>query len=569
MEMLNKYPNAASVEEALDKGVDAYDQSEENKMDINDLENFYGIDIFDPADYVVNKYLNNADGKLTLKQSTSGASSIYKRLEKGHYYTIQNVDCPKFRVGIFDSFPLVNDDAVEVLVYDSEKDSCKYKCETDNMFLVAYCAVDNDLTTKIQIIDNGDRFLDSEDFYFNQISVSNALFEYGWLNSVGNYSFGNNKAVYTPKFYFVKAGTKISCPSDIRFNVLKYSSPETDKMIEYVSMTNSYRITEDCFIRVSAEYIPAEVIEDIYDIASQLEGSLYNINYGMYKEHYPYKNGSSETAAVFVNAMNKKASEIGMTNSVFADAAGYDTATNRSTARDLVKLGVVAMSYPELMKAWGKESYVIKTKDTHKKNITCQSSVDISAITGEYTLLGRKLGYMPDNSGGYHSSMLAVCVIENKTVVGVIGNAVSSAQRVDAMKELLDICKEIITNGNTQNTVTKAECACACILPENPSSYFNKQLSYIYEQSADTQFIPASTTKTLTVLTMIDYVVDIHEKIEFSTADGLNYGSGQIFSDEDVISYNDAIYAMMLSSSGPCSRCVARNMGQKMINTYL
>lgn len=35
MEMLNKYPNAASVEEALDKGLAAYSQAEENKTDIS------------------------------------------------------------------------------------------------------------------------------------------------------------------------------------------------------------------------------------------------------------------------------------------------------------------------------------------------------------------------------------------------------------------------------------------------------------------------------------------------------------------------------------------------------
>lgn len=34
MEMLNKYPNATSVEDALDKGLAAYSQAEENKTDI-------------------------------------------------------------------------------------------------------------------------------------------------------------------------------------------------------------------------------------------------------------------------------------------------------------------------------------------------------------------------------------------------------------------------------------------------------------------------------------------------------------------------------------------------------
>ncbi len=52
----------------------------------------------------------------------------------------------------------------------------------------------------------------------------------------------------------------------------------------------------------------------------------------------------------FVRAMNRKATELGMHESRFADAAGLD-AENVATASDLARLVFAAMSYPEIREA--------------------------------------------------------------------------------------------------------------------------------------------------------------------------------------------------------------------------
>jgi D-alanyl-D-alanine endopeptidase (penicillin-binding protein 7) len=52
----------------------------------------------------------------------------------------------------------------------------------------------------------------------------------------------------------------------------------------------------------------------------------------------------------FVRAMNRKAAELGMHQSSFADAAGLD-AGNVATANDLARLVFAAMQYPEVRKA--------------------------------------------------------------------------------------------------------------------------------------------------------------------------------------------------------------------------
>lgn len=86
MEMLNKYPNAASVEEALDKGLAAYSQSEHNETDISSVstkvesyikEQVTNIVASSTIDFVNDSKIVNANnGELTDKSGTSTSDFI-------------------------------------------------------------------------------------------------------------------------------------------------------------------------------------------------------------------------------------------------------------------------------------------------------------------------------------------------------------------------------------------------------------------------------------------------------------------------------------------------------------
>ena len=52
-------------------------------------------------------------------------------------------------------------------------------------------------------------------------------------------------------------------------------------------------------------------------------------------------NGISGSVPAFVREMNARAKELGLTNTSYANPVGLDAPTNRSTARDLVRLGLV------------------------------------------------------------------------------------------------------------------------------------------------------------------------------------------------------------------------------------
>ena len=270
----------------------------------------------------------------------------------------------------------------------------------------------------------------------------------------------------------------------------------------------------------------------------------------------------------FVQEMNNRAQQIGMSNSIFADPAGYNTATNRVTARDLVKLGIEACCYDRLCRIWNTNSKTIQTLDQNHRQIVCEYGDNTTSLDAAYPLLGKKNGYMPLSGGGNSFTMVAVCVVDGKIIVGAIGGATSRPNRPIAMKELMDNVHAILNNG-TASTPTYYTMGCAAELPSgNPASFERKSLPYIYEYDADTQFVPASVTKVLTAITMLDYCDSVYDKIMALNADDLTTGSGQLLVDGDIINFEQALYLMMLPSSGATCRVVARTLGQKMLKKY-
>ncbi len=57
----------------------------------------------------------------------------------------------------------------------------------------------------------------------------------------------------------------------------------------------------------------------------------------------------SEEVEVFIEAMNAKAAEIGMTQTVFLNPNGLDESGHISTPRDLITLGMYSLRYPDLL----------------------------------------------------------------------------------------------------------------------------------------------------------------------------------------------------------------------------
>ena len=280
--------------------------------------------------------------------------------------------------------------------------------------------------------------------------------------------------------------------------------------------------------------------------------------------------------SAFVARMNKKAAEIGMTNSVFYGCDGYSyptgvTGYNKVTARDMMMLGIACCANPIMCEVWGKSTYTVITKDSIQKSVSLTSTVynstGASTLTNAYTVLGGKTGHVSSPSAAVAYTLVAACVVSGKVVVGAIGGATGQPERFYAMKELMDIAAQVIAGNEPSGTVTNASYACCAILPENPQLYKGKPISTLYEQNADTQYNAASNTKCLSMLLMLELCTDINKPVTMIKADIVG-GSGAVFSDGDSINYKDILYAAMLPSSNQSVCLAARTLGYNLLNEY-
>lgn len=264
----------------------------------------------------------------------------------------------------------------------------------------------------------------------------------------------------------------------------------------------------------------------------------------------------AECISLFMEEVNKKANKLRMTSSTFGRASGDSNCS--TNARDLLRLGIAACDYPSLLRVWGCDRIVVMTKEG--KSVTLATTVKSTELESYYTLLGGKTGSM---SGV--RNLLVIGIVEGKIVCGVIMNATSDANRFVAMKQLFDIAKKTI-NGQSvsSDSVTEATSAIIAVVPQIPSAWNDTDVQVLFEQNADTVTMPASVTKVITALTMLDHVKDLNEKITFIASDLIG-GSGSVFANGDTITYEDALYAMMLPSSNMAAQCIARNVGLKIL----
>lgn len=403
---------------------------------------------------------------------------------------------------------------------------------------------------------------------------------YGYINATtGGITFEDNRTCVCPQFIIAYKGTVISSANGYRFAVATYETPRVSGFVQRSSLdANSYTVEKDCYIRLHIAKSTSSSdpgIDDFVSAASNISCTkpVVILAKPFYKDITPAED-YTKVRDRFIAAMNEKAQQIGMTNSIFVDAAGYDVATNRVTARDMVRMGIEACAYDRLCRVWQTDSYTFKTLDPNRREIECVYGDDITALDSSYMLIGKKNGYMPLSGSNKSFTMVAVCIVNGKPVVGAIGilGTMSAtdgrAQRVPAMKELMDNVKRIMDGGSAQ-TPTKYQYGCAAELPfGNVTSYERKSIPFIYAYQADTKFVPASCTKVLTAITMLDYITDVHERFAVLSSDDLSTGSGQLLQNGDVINYEQALYLMMLPSSGPVCRAIARTIGEKIVIAY-
>lgn len=268
----------------------------------------------------------------------------------------------------------------------------------------------------------------------------------------------------------------------------------------------------------------------------------------------------------FVDYMNQKAAEIGMTGSHFCDAAGMH---NVVTARDLLRLLACADSYPELRKVWTTEHYTVTVEGDNPRTVECTSKSMHPDLDEHYRALGRKGGsLMSSRTGLYVYNLASVLEIPGSTdrLAVVVMYAQEGNQqpnnRFKATKQVADIAmaKYNDPNADVSGMPLCCENAIAAVLPADGSDY-----RVLCEKNADEPGRPMSISKVLTAVCVLDHIKDLTEKITYDAFD-TNIGGFYIrdYLPGDTVTYQDALYALMLESSNVTAQALARSAGIKI-----
>ena len=357
------------------------------------------------------------------------------------------------------------------------------------------------------------------------------------------------------------SGTRsVGAGANLTAHVGTYSSPDVDAYIDDVVIIDLSMFT----------VAPSkEKLDDLYDnYINILLGNtvLYSEKSYIISNEEPQETeyGEVECVAAFMEKVNEKAAELGMTNSLFTYPSGVNS--GETTARDLMRLFVASTSYDELMRVWAYDTKTITVKGENARTESVSRS-DGSSLTNYYYMFGRKTGAW-QTADGLVNNLGVIAEVSGKMVAGAVMKAVSYDGRFSAMKQMFDIAKQVIENPDTDISslsVADAECCCCCIVPSHyVNCYERYPFDCLFEQDADTVAIPASVTKVITAMVMLDYIKELDETIEIVKYD-ITGGSGAIFNEGDIISYRDTLIAMMLPSSNTAAQAVARCVGKKIL----
>ena len=267
----------------------------------------------------------------------------------------------------------------------------------------------------------------------------------------------------------------------------------------------------------------------------------------------------AEAKKAFFAYMNSKAKEIGMNNTTFIDAAGF---YNRTTAYDLLRLVIYAYGYDDIVETWHKNEYTITINGTSPRTQKVTTTVASANLEDYYYLVGGKTGTVDGQSN-------LLCIVEGPDerlfACVVLGAEVN---RFTAAKQALDaaMIKYYDKDADNSNCVVEAKSAAVCVVPKNNTlAYTDYPLQMLYEKDIYSSRTPASITKVMTSICMLDFVADINESFVINSSD-LTSGSGYYFYGGDIITYKEALHAMLLPSSNTAAEATATAVGHKILD---
>ncbi|WP_317954902.1 MULTISPECIES: BppU family phage baseplate upper protein [unclassified Staphylococcus] len=264
---------------------------------------------------------------------------------------------------------------------------------------------------------------------------------------------------------------------------------------------------------------------------------------------------------VFVDEMNKKVKQLGGT-SKFLNSSGLTATGQLAYAYDFNVITLHASTKNEIASVWGQDTYSLDIKGINPRTVEVNSTVTSPSLENYYSLIGGKTGTL-----GYIHNLTAIVADNDDLYIGTIMKG--SEDRFADLKIAIDetIKKENGKSYNIDLVGTSDTIFSVIKYPKyNPTLTTNNKPTPILSKNEDIRTTPASMTKVLTCIVLIENISNLNQTITFQESDFVG-GSGVELKVGDVITLRDALYTMLLSSSNDTAKAVARVVGHHIINT--
>lgn len=366
-------------------------------------------------------------------------------------------------------------------------------------------------------------------------------------------------------FGFVARGTTFTTKTNTSFIRFSCGNQLLDKaQVEQGTVITSY---------TPFSYVLKDV--DVLEVLNARESSVKNKTFSQLGDRFEdletdfnqlkVKNGENigtdeQAEKVFVDEMNKKVSQLGGT-SKFHNSSGLTAAGQQGNAYDFNIYTLHASVKPEIASVWNQKSYTMEVKGANPRTIVVNTTVTGKSLEDTYTLLGGKTGTM-----GIIHNLSAVVTDEENIYIGTVMRG--SNDRFDDLKKAIEesIKKEKGQNYNV-DLVGKEDTSFSVIKypTTNPLLTTNNRPKILLSKDETTRINPASMTKIVTSIVMVENASNLNQAITFQESDFVG-GSGVKLEKGDVITLRDALYSMLLSSSNDTAKAVARVVGHNIIN---
>lgn len=257
--------------------------------------------------------------------------------------------------------------------------------------------------------------------------------------------------------------------------------------------------------------------------------------------------------------MNEKARELNMINSVFNDPAGIE---NYSTANDILNCLIEAVNTEVIYDIFTQKKDVIKIKGSNEREMAFESKTLLGTrsedLTGYYKTICGKGGTL--SIPKIFNSAVVVETSDNVKLACVVMNAYGSNEsnenRFAAIKQAVDAA---LGNAGERNVCAKS--AIVCIMPENKRD----ELNIIYKKNPCEIIKPASMSKMLTAIVVLEHIKDIRTEIcvkqeMIDMIPDIFYHKD--FMAGDIVSVRDLLSAMFLPSSNAAAYILGCVVGE-------